>query len=142
MTKKRKKKKKMSIIFIILLIISGIGGKYLMDKRTEHERQVAFLKEHEAEMTEYIKSQNEKIETVEYDWDSVEVGTIGNGTPQGGGILMSLTGTINGQEHIIFKLGIGVSKAVPKRNEYNYSWVTIYNSKENVETFAKNALIK
>jgi hypothetical protein len=91
MTIKRKKKKTMSIIFIILLIISGIGGKYLMDKRTEHERQVAFLKEHEAEMTEYIKSQNEKIETVEYDWDSVEVGTIGNGTPQGAGKYLQVT---------------------------------------------------
>jgi PBP1b-binding outer membrane lipoprotein LpoB len=95
MTTKRKKKKTMSIIFIILLIISGVGGKYLMDKRTEHERQVAFLKAHEVEMTEYIKSQNEKIETVEYDWDSVEVGTIGNGTPQGAGRALTIYANFN-----------------------------------------------
>jgi PBP1b-binding outer membrane lipoprotein LpoB len=94
MTTKRKKKKTISIIVIILLIISGIGGKYLMDKRTEHERQVAFLKEHEAEMTEYIKSQNSKIETVEYDWDSVQTEKVGNGTPQGGGEIFSLRITI------------------------------------------------
>ncbi|MGK0552062.1 hypothetical protein ACSFB8_09170 [Enterococcus faecalis] len=56
-----------------------------MSQPTEHERQVAFLKAHEAEMTAYIKSQNSKIETVEYAWDSVKVGTIGNGTPQGAG---------------------------------------------------------
>jgi hypothetical protein len=79
MTTKRKKKKTMSIIFIILLIISGIGGKYLMDKRTEHERQVAFLKEHEAEMTEYIKNksqyvknQNYKNYSIKYHWNTVE----------------------------------------------------------------------
>jgi hypothetical protein len=105
MTTKRKKKKTMSIIFIILLIISGIGGKYLMDKRTEHERQVAFLKEHEAEMTEYIKSQNEKIETVEYDWDSVEVGTIGNGTPQGAGKILKISARVNKTKYGII-LGI------------------------------------
>jgi hypothetical protein len=95
MTTTRKKKKTISIIFIIILIISGVGGKYLMYKRTEHERQVAFLKEHEAEMTEYIKSQNSKIETVEYDWDSVEVGTIGNGTPQGAGEILTIDGKFN-----------------------------------------------
>jgi hypothetical protein len=107
MTTKRKKKKTISIIFIILLIISGIGGKYLMDKRTEHERQVAFLKEHEAEMTEYIKSQNSKIETVEYDWDSVEVGTIGNGTPQGAGKVLIIEGYgVNKKEEHSFRLAI------------------------------------
>jgi hypothetical protein len=106
MTTKRKKKKTMSIIFIILLIISGIGGKYLMDKLTEHERQVAFLKEHEAEMTEYIKSQNSKIETVEYDWDSVEVGTIGNGTPQGAGIALNIFGYVNQNKNIDFSLSV------------------------------------
>jgi ABC-type Fe3+-hydroxamate transport system substrate-binding protein len=106
MTTTRKKKKTMSIIFIILLIISGIGGKYLMDKQTEHERQVAFLKEHEAEMTEYIKSQNEKIETVEYDWDSVEIGTIGNGTPQGAGIALNIFGYVNQNKNIDFSLSV------------------------------------
>lgn len=144
MKKQDRKKKIVAFIFIIIVIFSGIGGKQLMDKPTEHEQQVAFLKEHETEMTAYIKSQNHKIETVEYDWDSVKVGTIGNGTPQGGGLLMSVTGTINNQEYLTFKLGIDVNNAVPKKNDfdYSYSWVTIYDSNENVESSAKDALIK
>ena len=32
-----------------------------MNEPTEKERQIAFLKEHEEEMTEYVKQQNEKI---------------------------------------------------------------------------------
>jgi hypothetical protein len=111
MTTKRKKKKTISMIFMIILIISGIGGKYLMDKRTEHERQVAFLKEHEAEMTEYIKSQNSKIETVEYDWDSVKVGTIGNGTPQGGGAMLTVNGKFNHIKDSSFALGFKLKSA-------------------------------
>jgi hypothetical protein len=121
MTTKRKKKKTMSIIVIILLIISGIGGKYLMDKRTEHERQVAFLKAHEVEMTEYIKRQNEKIETVEYDWDSVEVGTIGNGTPQGAGKILTIDGKFNNipESSFYLQFDIGESDKMPDIESMN-----------------------
>jgi hypothetical protein len=110
----KKSKLALGLALLMLLITSGIGGKYLMDKLTEHERQVAFLKEHEAEMTEYIKSQNEKIETVEYDWDSVEVGTIGNGTPQGAGIALNIFGYVNQNKNIDFSLSVVLD---PKNKE-------------------------
>ncbi len=48
---------------------------------TEKEKQIAFLKEHEEEMTVYVKSQNDKITSVQYIWESVEIITIGNGLP-------------------------------------------------------------
>jgi hypothetical protein len=107
----KKSKLVLSLALLMLLITSGIGREiHLMDKRTEHERQVAFLKEHEAEMTEYIKSQNEKIETVEYDWNSIEVGTIGNGTPQGAGRSLQLFGKFNGIQDSGFRLNFEVKK--------------------------------
>jgi len=37
----------------------------------EVEKQLTFLKEHEADMTQFIKAQNSKIESVQFDWDSV-----------------------------------------------------------------------
>ena len=51
-------------------------------------KQLAYLKEHEEEMANFIKSRNPKVESVQFDWDSMKVENIGNGTPpQGGDIL-------------------------------------------------------
>ncbi len=36
-------------------------------------------------MTEYVKSQNSKIATVQYDWNSVDEVIVGNGLPKGAG---------------------------------------------------------
>ncbi len=49
---------------IIALAIIGTIGVKKMTEPTEKERQIAFLKEHEEEMTEYVKQQNEKIAKV------------------------------------------------------------------------------
>lgn len=75
-----------------------------MNEPTEKEKQIAFLKEHEREMTEYIKSQNNKIESVQYDWDSVEVETIGNGTPMGAGKVLIIDGKFNNISNSSFYL--------------------------------------
>lgn len=60
-----------------LLIIMGIGGVYLIDKLTEHERQVAFLKEHKAEIVQWVKNNEKKyddlnVDEVMFDWNSVK----------------------------------------------------------------------
>ena len=60
-----------------------------------HEKQLAYLKEHEEEIKEFVKSQNSKIESVQLIWDSLIVEEIGNGTPQGAGFNLSLKGTFN-----------------------------------------------
>ena len=59
------------------------------------EKQLAYLKEHEEEIKEFVKSQNSKIESVQLIWDSLIVEEIGNGTPQGAGFNLSLKGTFN-----------------------------------------------
>ena len=86
-----------------------------MNEPTEKEKQIAFLKEHEREMTEYIKSQNNKIESVQYDWESVKVETIGNGTPNGAGNLITIEGRFNNIKNSNFILSFGIDdRKLPK----------------------------
>lgn len=55
--KNRKQIKFGILIAVISVAIIGMIGVKKMNEPTEKERQIAFLKEHEEEMTEYIKSQ-------------------------------------------------------------------------------------
>ncbi|MFC3932971.1 hypothetical protein ACVR0S_09730 [Streptococcus dentapri] len=80
------------------------------EKMTTKEKQVAYLKEHEQEMTAYIKSKNSKITTVKYDWDSVKLVDAGNGTPQGGGKVLLIFGYANGSDLTNFSLNFDVDK--------------------------------
>ncbi|WP_061453296.1 hypothetical protein, partial [Streptococcus oralis] len=68
-------------------------------------KQLAYLKEHEDEMANFIKSRNPKVESVQFDWDSMEVGQVGNGTPQGGGYMLTFKGRINNIKESSFTLG-------------------------------------
>ncbi|WP_304651825.1 hypothetical protein [uncultured Ligilactobacillus sp.] len=69
-------KKRIILVFIaIFLVLAGIGGtKKVIEIRQEaqKERQVAFLKAHEKEMTEYIKKNSSDDIKVKYYWDTVE----------------------------------------------------------------------
>ena len=59
------------------------------------EKQLAYLKEHDNEIKEFVKSQNPKIESVQIDWDQTRWEDIGNGTPQGAGKVVSILGGFN-----------------------------------------------
>ncbi|WP_229078039.1 hypothetical protein [Enterococcus sp. 1001283B150225_161107_E12] len=99
---------------ILFMLVATIEVKK-MSKPTEREKQVAFLRAHEAEMTEYVKSQNAKIQSVEYEWDSVRVDDIGNGTPMGAGKLFTINGRFNDIEESNFILSFGVDdKKMPE----------------------------
>ena len=79
-------------------------------------KQLAYLKEHEEEMTNFIKSRNPKVESVQFDWDSMKVENIGNGTPQGGGYIITLDGEINNNEDTEFTIGFPIeynSNSIP-----------------------------
>ena len=71
------------------------GKKEEQDPR---EQQLAYLKKHEEEIKEFVKSQNSKIESVQIDWDQTQWDQIGNGTPQGGGDIIDVYGTFNNIE--------------------------------------------
>ena len=68
------------------------------EEQEPHEKQLAYLKKHEEEIKEFVKSQNSKIESVQIDWEQTQWDQIGNGTPQGGGDIIDVYGTFNNIE--------------------------------------------
>lgn len=79
-------KKQLFIFSLLMLVMVNIlGGCKMADKKnvTTKEEQIEFLKEHEQEMTEYVKSKNTKITSVQWDWESIEIQIV---TPNAGGI--------------------------------------------------------
>lgn len=98
-----------SVFFMTFIVLGAIWG-HQHPTISSHEKQLTFLKEHEADMTQFIKAQNPKIESVQFDWDSVETGYIGNGTPQGGGKNLTIYGTFNGFSDSSWMLGFAMDK--------------------------------
>lgn len=74
------------------------------DKETIKQKQLAYLKEHEQEMTAYVKAHNANIHQVSYDWDSIKTVVGGNGTPQGGDEILLVYGYANGSDLTNFSL--------------------------------------
>ena len=111
-------KRRVELFLIILLPILGLvflGGKIMtMTKRPEQKittssskkvvqkseeeikkEQIAYLKEHEQEIVDFVKAQNPKVESVQIDWDQTQWGVAGNGTPQGGDEMILIFGGFN-----------------------------------------------
>ena len=70
------------------------GGVFLSPRA----KQLAYLKEHEEEIKEFVKSLNPKVESVQIDWKQTQWDKIGNGTPQGGGEIVQVYGGFNNIE--------------------------------------------
>lgn len=83
------------------------------DAETVTQKQVNFLKKHESEITNYIKSNDPEVVRVKYDWDSVKVGDSGAFTESGFDIRLKVYGAndkeLNGYSFFI----------VPKPNVEN-----------------------
>ena len=76
-------------------------------QKTEEEikkEQLDYLKEHEQEIVDLVKAQNSKVESVQIDWDSMIIEESGNGTPQGGGYNLSISGQVNHLENTKFSV--------------------------------------
>ncbi|EOH8749815.1 hypothetical protein NG844_12330 [Enterococcus faecalis] len=71
---KNKKRIKFGILIATIIAIAIIGtiGVKKMNEPTEKERQIAFLKEHEEEMTSFIKENSSQDKVVKYYWNTVE----------------------------------------------------------------------
>ena len=108
-------KRQMELFLIILLPILGLvflGGKIMhITKRPEQKitassskkvvqkseeeikkEQVAYLKEHEQEIVDFVKAQNPKVESVQIDWDETQMSDGGLTTPE---YYMNIFGRIN-----------------------------------------------
>ena len=105
--------KKRTLLWLILALVIFGGGAWMAQETnlfggitlSPRAKQLAYLKEHEEEMANFIKSRNPKVESVQFDWESMEVGQVGNGTPQGGGYMLTFKGRINNIKESSFTLG-------------------------------------
>ena len=78
-------KKKLAIIGTVTLL--GVGAAVLSNQEwrantifaTAKDKQLAWLKEHEKEIVEWIHSKYPKVETVQFEWDTFEVLPVSNG---------------------------------------------------------------
>ena len=108
-------KRRVELFLIILLPILGLvflGGKIMtLTKRPEQKitstsskkvvqkskeeikkEQIAYLKEHEQEIVDFVKAQNPKVESVQIDWDETQMSDGGLTTPE---YYMNVFGGIN-----------------------------------------------
>ena len=110
--------KKRTLVWLILPLVIFGGGAWMAQETnlfggitlSPRAKQLAYLKEHEEEMANFVKSWNSKVESVQFDWDSMEVGQVGNGTPQGGGYMMTVNGRINNNKDTKFTLGFPLKR--------------------------------
>ena len=110
--------KKRTLLCLVLSLVVFGGGAWMAQKTnlfggitlSPRAKQLAYLKEHEEEMANFIKSRNPKVESVQFDWDSMKVGQVGNGTPQGGGYMMTVNGRINNNKDTKFTLGFPLKR--------------------------------
>ena len=59
------------------------------------QKQLAYLKEHEQEIVDFVKSKSSKVESVQIYWDETQWIDGGNGTPQGGDEMILIFGGFN-----------------------------------------------
>ena len=104
---------KHTLLWLVLALVVFGGGTWMAQKTnlfggitlSPRAKQLAYLKEHEEDMADFVKALSPKVESVQFDWDSMKVGQVGNGTPQGGGYMMTLNGRINNNKDTQFTLG-------------------------------------
>ncbi len=82
-------KKKVVIIgsTLLLLVLGGVSALNVINPSwrentifaTARDKQLAYLKAHENEIVAWIHSVYPKVETVQFDWDTLTVGPVSNG---------------------------------------------------------------
>ena len=83
------------------------------DKEAIKQKQLAYLKEHEKEIVDFVKSKNSKIASIQVNWSDIRWGEAGNGTPQGGGEIIELYGGFNHIENSGWNVTIEIHNEMP-----------------------------
>ena len=98
------KKRRLVILAVLSSVVVGgtilslqkqnlfIQGTQQKKQLSTKEKQLAYLKEHENKIENFVKAQNPKIESVQIDWEETKWEKVGNGTPQGGGEIVNVYG--------------------------------------------------
>lgn len=74
---------------------TNVSSSIKEDKKAIKQKQLAYLKENEQEIVDFVKAQNPKVESVQIYWDETEWGVAGNETPQGGDEMILIFGGFN-----------------------------------------------
>ena len=87
-------KKKEAIIAsaLLLLTMGGVTALNVINPSwrentifaTAKDKRLAWLKEHEEEIVAWVHSRYPKVETIQFDWNSIEVGPVSNGVTNNG----------------------------------------------------------
>ena len=105
--------KKRTLLWLVIALVVFGGGAWMAQKTnlflSPRAKQLAYLKEHEEDIADFVKSLSPKVESVQFDWDSMEVGQVGNGTPQGGGYMLTLRGKVNNNDKTEFTVGFSLN---------------------------------
>lgn len=126
-------KKKLAIIGTIALL--GVGGFTMFNLNnpdwrtntifaTTRDKQLAWLKEHEEEIVKWVHSRYPKVETIQFDWDSLEVGPVSNGVSTVG-YNLSVEGTFNNIPETVIWVDFFIEK---KDSELNMSQIRMNHS--------------
>ena len=111
--------KKRTLLWLVLALVVFGGGAWMAQETNlfggitlnPRAKQLAYLKEHEEEIKEFVKSLNPKVESVQIDWDETMWEKVGNGTLQGGGNVVIVGGGFNNIEgstwQVIFEIEDG-----------------------------------
>ena len=97
-------KKKEAIIAsaLLLLTMGGVTALNVINPSwrentifaTAKDKRLAWLKEHEEEIMSWVHSRFPKVETIKFDWNSIEVGPVSNGVTNNG-YNLSIQGVFN-----------------------------------------------
>ena len=91
--------KKRTLLCLVLSFVVFGGGAWMAKEAnlflSPRAKQLAYLKEHEEDIKEFVKSLNPRVESVQIDWKQTQWDKIGNGTPQGGGDIVQVYGGFN-----------------------------------------------
>ena len=107
--------KKRTLLWLVIALVVFGGGAWIVQETnlflSPRAKQLAYLKEHEEEIKEFVKSLDHKVESVQIDWDETMWEKVGNGTPKGGGNVVIVGGGFNNIEgstwQVIFEIEDG-----------------------------------
>ncbi len=82
-----KKKAAITASTLMLLTVGGVTALNVINPSwrensifaTARDKQLAWLKEHEDAIVKWVHSRYPKVETIQFDWNSLEVGPVSNG---------------------------------------------------------------
>ena len=82
-----KKKVAITLSVLLLLTVGGVTALNVINPSwrentifaTAKDKRLAWLKEHEEEIVAWVHSRYPKVETIQFDWNSLEVGPVSNG---------------------------------------------------------------